>query len=191
MFKQPAISSILRAMRVELRRRPVRIFSMNTHDLTGLLLLMTLAGLGPGCTPAGPIYEGDSGGFLAESITPRTQWTPSSNLSDPAAAIDNDLNTAASAGNASAGYVIVLDLAKPCLFQTIIIDHGPAEMGYCGAIEVATSIDGRQFVTEYRTFGTRRVTIISLPEPTLGRYVRLQCQSPGPEPWSVAEIYLQ
>jgi len=58
-------------------------------------------------------------------------------------------------------------------------------------VAVLTSMDGREF--EYRISGpgTRRITSLLLDRPVLARYVRLQAVLPGPQPWAVAEVYLQ
>jgi len=58
-------------------------------------------------------------------------------------------------------------------------------------VAVATSLDGEAFVERHQAPGTRRVTILSLPEPVLARYVRVRAARPGDQPWSLAEVFLQ
>ena len=144
-----------------------------------------------GCDAAPPVYQEASGTYLAASITPRSQWKVSGAVSNPAAAVDNDLHTAALTGPDYIGAAAVVDLGKPCSFQTVIIDHGVNEMGFARQVELASSLDGQNYQHEYSTAGARRVTIICLPKPILARYIRLVAEAPGTQPWSLAEIYVQ
>ena len=86
---------------------------------------------------------------------------------------------------------LTIDLKEMVLFQMVVIDHGRDEHGYCRRVGVATSADGEAFADRHPAPGTRRLTILSLPEPVLARYVRLRVVRPGPRPWSIAEVFLQ
>ncbi|NQU75705.1 MAG: discoidin domain-containing protein, partial [Planctomycetes bacterium] len=112
-------------------------------------------------------------------------------LSRSAAAIDGDIRTAAVSYRNYTGDAITIDLNKTCLFQTIIIYHGTNEFGFAHTVEVAVGSDISAFQTVYITLGTRKVTVVSLPKPVLGRYLRLRAVRAGREPWSLAEVYLQ
>ena len=85
----------------------------------------------------------------------------------------------------------MIDLKALCVFQTVILDHGADETEHCRLVGVATSIDGTTWVDRHSAPGTRRVTILSLPEVVIARYVRLRALAPGPAPWVIAEVYLQ
>lgn len=88
--------------------------------------------------------------------------------------------------------VVNIDLKTPCMFNTVIIDHGPAkENGYCRRVVVLVSNNGRDYKKVHSVPGTKRVTFVSFITPVLARYVRLQAVVPGNEPWAIAEIYLR
>jgi hypothetical protein len=165
---------------------------MNSYRFYLQILCVAAAVWAVGCG-AGPIYsDNDSaGGFGAMSVTPRRQWSAVGNLNAPQSAIDGQSDTIARAPHNAAGFEIVIDLGEPCVFQTVILDHGDAEMGFCGQVEFSSSADGRSYAPQYRTVGTRRVTILLLPEPVLTQFVRLRCTRTGPQPWALAEIYFQ
>jgi hypothetical protein len=124
-------------------------------------------------------------------VTPRKTWRATGDLRDPAKALDGDLSTAAVSGSSYANAHIDVDLGKACMFNRIIVEHGPDEFGFPHRMAVLTSLDGRYFTPLTQVPGKRRVTNVSLIGPVLARYVRLQAISPGARPWSVAEIYLQ
>ncbi len=148
------------------------------------------AGVVTGCGPSGPIYR-DAGGIIPSSVTPKANWVASGDPQRPAAAIDGDVTTAAATTGSYVGQALTIDLTKACLFQMVVVEHGSQEQGFAGSVEVAVSTDGQSFQTEYTVPGTRRVTIICLPQPTLARYIRLRVLRPGPAPWHLAEIYIR
>ena len=150
-----------------------------------LLAAFTLTG----CDPV-QMYQPVTGGYLGARITPQSSWSARGSLSTPQNAVDGNFATTARAGGQGGGE-IVIDLKEICLFQTVIIEHGKSEEGYARLVGVATSVDGRSFTDRYVGVGSRRVSILSLSAPVLARYVRLQAIKPGPEPWSLAEVYVQ
>jgi hypothetical protein len=153
-----------------------------------LVMIVWLAAVvGAGCS--GPIYQ--DGRAEAAVITLRPTWQASGDLQSPGAAIDGNIATAAVSTDASGRGTLTLDLSKPCLFNTVIIEHGPDEMGFAPRVAVLTSMDGQTFTQRYVGIGTRRVTILYLGAPVLARYVRLRALTAGQRPWSVAEVYLQ
>jgi hypothetical protein len=135
--------------------------------------------------------EGGGAPSPGSVITPRNTWRASGDLRDPAKAIDGDLSTAAVSGNPYANAHIELDLGKPCLFNRLVVEHGPDEHGFPARMAVFTSLDGQTFTSQGEFSGKRHVTNVVLITPVLARYVRLQAVSPGARPWSVAEVYLQ
>jgi len=153
-------------------------------------IFLLCAGTLAGCGPPAAIYR-DAGGVIPASVTPRADWVASGDLMRPAEAIDGNPRTAAATTGAYVGQALTIDLRKACLFQMVIIEHGIQEEGFAGSVEVAGSIDGQNFQTEYIAPGTRRVTIMCLPRPTLARYVRLRAVRNGTAPWNLAEIYVR
>lgn len=135
-----------------------------------------------------PVYRETSAG--AGTITPRSRWAAAGSVANPRSAIDGNVLTVA-AGSPEGGDTLDLDLGKACVFQTIVLDHGEAEQGFAGRLEVAGSLDGSDYHTEYVTVGQRRITTILLPRPALAQHVRLRVVEPGPAAWTVAELYLQ
>ena len=155
------------------------------------IVLLFLTGVVVGCDVVAPIYNPSTGGYLGADITPKDTWTVRGDLANPAAAIDQDLATAARSNYQYRGAELIIDLKKVCLFQTVIIEHGAARSGHCRSVDVSTSVDGKIFNNKYVAPGTRRITIISLPAPTLARYVRIKAVKPGRSRWAIAEVYLQ
>lgn len=86
---------------------------------------------------------------------------------------------------------LVIDLQRPCLFNTIAIVHGPDEFGYTRRLDVAISNDGKKYHKIYEGVGTRKVTYINILSPVSARYVKLTAKRPGHRPWSIAEVYFQ
>lgn len=154
---------------------------------TGLLLLLVVT---VGCEVT-PIYKPTTGGYFGADITPKNTWSARGNLTNPAAAIDENLATAARSNYQYAGAELTIDLKRVCLFQTVIIEHGAARAGHCRSVDISTSIDGKTFSNRNTSPGTRRVTIVSLPKATLARYVRIKAARPGRSRWAIAEVYLQ
>ena len=143
-----------------------------------------------GCEP-GSIYSPTTGGYVGARISPKSRWAVRGELSPPAAAADGNLATAARSAARYADAKLIIDLKELCVFQTIVIDHGSEQDGYCRIVSAATGIDGRQWTHRHAVGGTRRVTILSLPEVVLARYVRLKAAVPGPKRWAVAEVFIQ
>lgn len=159
--------------------------------LTKFICLVFLVGVMIGCDVVAPIYKPSTGGYLGADITPKNTWTVRSGLANPAAATDENLFTAARSNYGYAGAELIIDMKKVCLFQTIILEHGAAKNGHCREVDISTSVDGKKFSKKYVAPGTRRITIVSLPAPTLARYVRIKAVRPGRSRWSIAEVYIQ
>ena len=148
-------------------------------------------GLLGGCDDVRPVYGPNTGGYLGAYISPKSAWLVTGELLDVTSAADGDFSTSARSDYEYSGATLTVDLRRACLFQTIILEHGASEHGHPRKLAVATSIDGKTYTLRHLAPGKRRVTILSLPEPVLARYVRLRVVQPGPRPWNVAEIYLQ
>ena len=144
-----------------------------------------------GCNHVGGIYRSTTGGYLGADISKKNTWLARGDLQNPSAAIDGDMATAARSDYDYSGATITIDLGRPCLFQTVIVDHGAGEHGHASTVAVSTSADGKNFIDRHVSPGKRRVTILCLPKPVLARYLRLWVKSPGVQPWNIAEIYLQ
>ncbi len=129
--------------------------------------------------------------FPAAAISDRNAWTAGGGIRTPASAIDGDLSTAAVSGYSYENKAIVIDLGKVCLFNTIIVEHGNDEFGFCRRVGISTSIDGKEYTHRAAIPGTRKVSIFLLVTPVLARHVRLQAVVPGNRPWSIAEVHLR
>jgi len=128
---------------------------------------------------------------LATAVSARTTWRVGGDLKEVKNAVDGSRVTAAVSEPAYQNAHVTIDLGKPCLFNMVVIDHGPEEMGFCRRLAVLTSLDGQNYTRRTVGPGTRRVTILSLITPILARYVRLQVVATGDRPWSVGEVYVQ
>jgi hypothetical protein len=144
-----------------------------------------------GCDNVGGIYRSTTGGYLGADISPKNTWLVRGDLQNPLAAVDEDMATAARSDYDYSGAAITIDLRRPCVFQTVVVDHGAGEHGHASKVAVATSADGKSFTDRHVSPGKRRVTILCLPKPVLARYLRLRVTAPGVQPWNIAEIYLQ
>lgn len=164
-------------------------YNVLAMKVAAALIYMLLASLA-GCDGVSAVYT-PTGGHLGAHISARNTWTASGDLFDAARAIDGDLLTVAASDHAYAGAELTIDLKQPCIFQTIILEHGRARNGFCRTVRASTSLDGKLFVDRYTGAGTRRVTHLLLAQPVLARYIRLRAEAPGDEPWSIAEVYLQ
>ena len=139
-----------------------------------------------GCVDTPPEGSAPSGAL----VTPREAWRAYGDLREPGKAIDGDLGTAAVSGGSSAKPTIEIDLGKLCLFNRVMVEHGPDEYGFPDKMAVSTSQDGQAFQPQCVVPGKRRVTNALLITPVLARYIRLEASSPGSRPWSVAEIVI-
>ena len=154
--------------------------------LCGLALSLLLwAVLGCGGLPD---YQTDS-----SRISSRAKWTVvgTRGIEDAAKALDGDRDTAAVSSASYDKAHITIDLGKVCLFNMVVIDHGPSEYGFCGQVAVLTSLDNSAYTPRQSAAGTRRVSIVSLIKPHLARYVRIRADVEGSRPWSLGEIYLE
>lgn len=163
-----------------------------SHRCACLSLMITLLA---GCEGAIPIYRPTTGGYMGTDISEKSTWTARGSVSEPQAAIDGQLATAArgdhSAGASAGTSDLVIDLGRPCLFQTVILDHGHDEHGYCARVGVETSVDGKVFLRQHEAPGTRRATFLCLPGAVTARFIRLRALVPGNRPWTIAEVFVQ
>jgi len=140
----------------------------------------------------GQLYDQGRPKALPGSITPRARWTAGGDIAKAAAAIDGDIATAAvTSHNPYDNATIDIDLGKVCVFNFVVIDHGVNEFGFCRQVTLLTSVDNKRFTQVYTGCGTRRLTNLCLLKPVLARYIRIQASIPGPQPWSVAEVYVK
>ncbi len=129
--------------------------------------------------------------IVKTAVTAKNRWRASGNVSDAGNAVDANPSTAAVASHAGSGATLTVDLSRPCMFNMVVVNHGPNGHGYATQLELATSTDGKIFTTRKTVYGTRKVTTVLLIRPILARYVRLKVLQSGPKPWSAAEIYIQ
>ena len=141
------------------------------------------------CACGGSGYS-DGTRFVAGSITTRSLWSVSGQMKDVRNATDGNVGSVALGEGAQQRPNLVIDLGKECLFNMIVIDHGPRDQGYCRRLAVSTSDDGKSFHRQAEAPGQRRVTTVLLPRAVLTRYVRLEVIEPGDNAWAVAEVYL-
>lgn len=141
-----------------------------------------------GCKPA---YQQKPLDFAREAITPKSRWKISGNAPKAGRAIDNNLGTAAVDQRPQSGDSLIVDFGRPCMFNMVVVEHGPNPHGYARRLELSTGTDGKRFTTQKTVYGTREVTTVLLIRPTLARYIRLKILQPGPKSWSVGEIYIQ
>ena len=129
----------------------------------------------------------------AAEVTPRAGWraVEATGVQNAELTFDGEESSAASTSSGYRGATLTIDFGKVCLFNQIILHHGPAEMGFARRIAVSTSMDGKTFRKRFDGPGTRKVSIFSLVAPALGRYVRLQVVQPGAQPWSIGEVFVR
>ena len=137
----------------------------------------------PGCNGIDPPV-------FPDAITPRSRWLPTGDLRDPFYAVDNNINTAAVSDEAYENATLTIDLGKACLFNMVVIEHGPDQWGFCRKLAILTSDDGRKFDQQAVVPGLRRRTTVLLVRSVLARYIRLQVLETGDRPWSVAEVHV-
>jgi hypothetical protein len=126
------------------------------------------------------------------TISAKGIWRAYGDLGGAKLAIDSDVNTAAISAASYANAKLTIDLGKPCLFNTIVVDHGPKDpLAFCRLVSVSISSDGRNYKQVLLAPGTRRITYLNLVTPALAQFIRLQAVVAGDRPWSVAEIYLE
>ena len=150
------------------------------------MVALCVAAVPLGCVDPPPEGSAPPGAL----ITPRQAWRAYGDLREASKAVDGDLWTAAASSGTYPNATIELDLGKLCLFNRIMVEHGPDEYGFPNRMAVYTSQDGQSFQLQCEVPGKRRVTNALLITPVLARYVRLVAVSPGSRPWSVAEIVI-
>ena len=158
--------------------------------LTGLVCVIS-AGLA-GCDPQFDLRRGNI--FGTDAISSQLTWKVKSKhgFKDARKAIDGSSHTyAITSGKNYSGASITIDLDRQCIFNMVVLIHGRKEFGFAKEVQLSISSDGKNFKSCYQTFGTRKVTYISILTPTTARYIRLTAVKPGSKPWAIAEIYLQ
>jgi len=159
--------------------------------LRGIHWMCILLLVGPALFSAGCAGDFEHGRFApAAAVSPFQDWKVTGNLQEPQKAADGSAATAAVARRGHNAQ-ITIDLGTACLFNMIAVNHGPDQFGFCRRLAVLTSLDGKAFDRRTVLPGTRHITVLLLPRPTLARYIRLQVVLRGSRPWSVAEIFVQ
>jgi hypothetical protein len=154
-----------------------------------VILASWAAGAALGCAP-GEIYE-HGRRFAPGTVTARSRWRLSGEVDGAAAAVDNDVTTAAVAAAPYQNATLTIDLGELSTFNMVTVDHGRDDQGFARRVELLTSTDGKRYVRQAVVAGTRRVTTICLVTPQAARYVRLRATGDGRRAWSVAEVYIQ
>jgi hypothetical protein len=158
------------------------------HCLLSSLIVLVAAC----CGCDGQIYSDNIISGSAISIPAKSRWRATGDLVDISNAADGNVNTFALSRESYENAKLTIDLGKPCVFNTIVLDHGSAnQFGFCRRQAVQISYDGRNYTQVYTGPGTRRITYLNLVTPTLARFVRIVALVPGDRPWSVAEVYFQ
>lgn len=164
---------------------------MKTALRTILAAALIAAVAGSGGCPNQQIYSPNGGTLLPGGVSPNTEWRVSGDLPGLTRAIDGRLDTAALSGPEYRNATVTVDLARPCMFNMLILDHGHNPMGFPRRVAVLTSVNGVDFTPRCTVPGKRRVTTVLLPEFITARYVQFQVVEPGNRPWSLAEVLLQ
>ncbi len=154
------------------------------------LHLILLAILASGCD-SGPIYQQNTSHNSKGNISRKAIWTAAGAMLSPANAIDDNIATASLSSASVSRPALMVDLGKACLFNMVVIDHGSNQAQFPNRIALHTSMDGDKFIYQSSTYGTRRVSIVSLYSPVLARYIRLEGIGSGSRAWAIAEVYLQ
>jgi hypothetical protein len=127
----------------------------------------------------------------AAKVSPLAEWTVSGSMPDPGRAADDNLRSYVQVPAGSDQGQLTIDLGKACLFNVVVLEHGPTQQGHARRVMVLTSLDGREYTSRAQVPGTPRRTFIAILTPTLARYVQIRAVPAENRPWIVAEVYLQ
>ncbi|MFW6066217.1 MAG: discoidin domain-containing protein [Planctomycetota bacterium] len=155
-----------------------------------VMAIAIVAGALPGCdggSEPGPALDRPP----AASVSSLSKWEVTGDVSPAGAVADGNPATAAVSDQQYRGAQITIDLGKPCLLNTVVVDHGRRQFGFPRRMTVLTSMNGKDFQQRVTVPGTRRVTTACLLTPVLGRYVRLRAEVPGDQPWAIAEVRIR
>jgi hypothetical protein len=128
------------------------------------------------------------------SISSRSRWKITSSgaqFRNLATAIDSDRRTYAVTRGPYRNASITIDLGRPCYFNTVVLLHGNKPFGFARQVSLSTSIDGKKYTLQQTVPGTRKYTYVCVFTPMKARYIRLTALTPGREPWTIEEVYLQ
>jgi hypothetical protein len=118
--------------------------------------------------------------------------SPGDNFKMLRGAIDNVPLTQAVTRQADyRGASFVIDLGRPCIFNTVVLLHENDEMGFAREVNIATSTDGENYTDRYTAPGTRKATYFNLLTPITARYVRITATQAGKKPWAISQVYFQ
>jgi hypothetical protein len=147
---------------------------------------LTAFGLGSAQDAGAP----DAGG---ETALPRTGWVATGSSSnggdDPSKAIDGDINTRWSTGQAMAdGMTFQVDMQFAQTFNQITMDSGPSANDFARGYEVYVSNDGTNFGSPIAT-GAGSAALVTVQFPTQSaRYVKVAQTGSASWWWSIAEL---
>ncbi|MFW5841538.1 MAG: discoidin domain-containing protein [Planctomycetota bacterium] len=153
------------------------------------LSVVCLVGLAGGCTESAT--QNTASPAPAAEVSPMEQWRVAGSMPDVTRAVDGNLQTYAAAAKGSGQAMLTIDLSKPCLFNLMVIEHGPVEQGHARRLTLLTSPDGETFTPQMQVEGTPKRTYVAILTPTLARFVRIQAEVDDNRPWTIAEIYFQ
>ena len=168
-----------------------KIFTHGTKIIVTMLVCAILIGFS-GCDPQFDLGRGNI--FGTDAISSQLTWKVEAKhgFKDASKAIDGNSNSyAITSGKNYTGAYITIDLERQCIFNMVVLIHGPREFGFAKEVQLSISTDGKKFKSCYSTFGTRKITYISVLTPVTARYIRITATKPGSKPWAIAEIYLQ
>ena len=160
------------------------------NTLTGLVCVVSVWLVG--CDPQFDLGRGNI--FGTDAISSQLAWkiTSQHGFKGARKAIDGSSHTyAITTGKDYSGASITIDLERQCIFNMVVLIHGRKEFGFAKEVKLSISTDGKHFKPCYQTFGTRKITYISVLTPVTARYIRFTAVKPGSKPWAIAEVYLQ
>lgn len=143
----------------------------------------------------GPTFDAHGRRMSPQGISSPLGWSiesPGDNFKMLRGAIDNIAVTQAETRQADyRGASFVIDLGRPCIFNTVVLVHGTGDKGFAREVNVATSTDGKNFTDRYTAPGTPRFTYLNLLTPITARYVRITATRAGKTPWVISQVYFQ
>jgi glucosylceramidase len=128
------------------------------------------------------------GSRFARVATPGATATAEPAGETPQAAVDGDASTRWSSGTAQApGQYLQADLARPTIFDRVVLDSGGNLGDYARGWALTASPDGTTWRTLASGAGTGQLTTIDVPR-TKARYLRITSTAGAATWWSVADL---
>jgi glucosylceramidase len=128
------------------------------------------------------------GSRFAQVATPGATATADPAGETPQAAVDGDASTRWSSGAAQApGQYLQADLARPTIFDRVVVDSGGNLGDYARGWTLTASLDGTTWRTLASGAGTGQLTTADVPR-TKARYLRITSTARAANWWSIADL---